>query len=187
MKTIVCLMNIRLITLMKDKAIQFQGIRQRTLFGNYNAGRNKILDFMTWVTNYTEPGEKALDYLIHRMDMIGLRNAAMYLYKEPIVYIDGDMKHLPDTMQLRCVLRNGELFTFPADRNECPVSEIYCRDELPVERLGYISYPLFCGKYLFGMIVCGADGRLFEIGEFLTFQLSRAICMNWIGAEKAGT
>lgn len=32
MKTIVCLMNIRLITLMKDKAIQFQGIRQRILF-----------------------------------------------------------------------------------------------------------------------------------------------------------
>ncbi len=44
----------------------------------------------------------------------------------------------------------------------------------------YVSYPLFCGKYLFGMLVCGADGRLFEIGEFLTFQLSRAIYMNWV-------
>ena len=36
MKTIVCLMNIRLITLMKDKAIRFQGIRQRILFSNSN-------------------------------------------------------------------------------------------------------------------------------------------------------
>ena len=30
------------------------------------------------------------------------------------------------------------------------------------------------------MLVCGADGRLFEIGEFLTFQLGRAIYMNWV-------
>ena len=28
------------------------------------------------------------------------------------------------------------------------------------------------------MLVCGADARLFEIGEFLTFHLSRAIYMN---------
>jgi hypothetical protein len=83
-------------------------------------------------------------------------------------------------MQLRCVLRNGELFVIPPDRAECPVSELYLLDELPVEKLGYVSYPLFCGRYLFGMLVCGADGRLFEIGEFLTFQLSRAIYMNWV-------
>lgn len=31
------------------------------------------------------------------------------------------------------------------------------------------------------MLVCGADGRQFEIGEFLTFQFSRAIYMNWVG------
>ena len=61
------------------------------------------------------------------------------------------------------------------------MAEIYNRSELPVERRGYVSYPLFCGEYLFGMLVCGADGRVFEIGEFLTFQLSRAIHLNWMG------
>ena len=33
------------------------------------------------------------------------------------------------------------------------------------------------------MLVCGADARLFEIGEFLTFHLSRAIYMNWVHAS----
>ena len=173
-------MNNRLFTLMKDKAIQYHGVRKRMISGSYTAGRNRIQDFMTWTTNYGKPGEEALEYLIRQMDRIGLVNAAMYLYRQPITYSDGDPVRLPDTMQLRCVLRNGELFTIPADRKECPVAEIYSRDELPVSKLGYVSYPLFCGPYLFGMLVCGADGRLFEIGEFLTFQLSRAICMNWI-------
>ena len=34
------------------------------------------------------------------------------------------------------------------------------------------------------MIVCGADDRLFEIGEFLTFQLGRAIYMNLVGTAE---
>ena len=175
-------MNNRLFMLMKDKAIQFNGVRKRVENGRYSTGRNKIQEFMTWTTNYGTPGEEALEYLIRQMNRIGLVNAAMYLSREPIPYSDGDAIQLPETMQLRCVLRNGELFTIPPDRRECPVAEIYCRNELPVEKLGYVSYPLFCGKYLFGMLVCGADGGLFEIGEFLTFQLSRAIYMNWISA-----
>ena len=73
-------------------------------------------------------------------------------------------------MQLRCVLREGELFTFPAGRIECPVAEICCRDELPVEKPGYVFFLMFCGKYLFGMLVCGSDNRLFGIREFLTFR-----------------
>jgi len=138
---------------------------------------------MTWTTNYGNPGEEALELMISHMDRIGLRNAAMYLYREPIVYSEGDKIELPETMQLRCVIKYGELFTIPADKKECPVAEIYRRSELPVERQGYISYPLFCGKYLFGMLVCGADEKLFEIGEFLTFQLGRSIYMNWVSTS----
>lgn len=179
-------MNNRLFTLMKDKAIQFHGVRKRIDDGRYSVGRNRIQDFMTWTTNYGNPGEEALGYLIRQMDRIGLVNAAMYLYREPIPCSDGDQPELPDTVQLRCVLRNRELFVVPADRMNCPVAEIYSRDELPVERMGYVSYPLFCGKYLFGMLVCGADERLFEIGEFLTFQLGRAIFMNWISTPGKG-
>lgn len=138
---------------------------------------------MTWTTNYGNPGEEALELMISHMDRIGLRNAAMYLYREPIVYSEGDKIELPETMQLRCVIKYGELFTIPADKKECPVAEIYSRSELPVERQGYISYPLFYGKYLFGMLVCGADEKLFEIGEFLTFQLGRSIYMNWVSTS----
>ena len=173
-------LNNRLFTQMKDRAIQYHGVRKRIVSGSYSTGRNKIQDFMTWTTNYGKPGEAALEYLISQMGRIGLVNAAMYLYREPIPFSEGETKQLPDTMRLRCVLRNGELFIIPEDRQECPVAEIYSRSELPAERQGYVTYPLFCGKYLFGMLVCGVDGRLFEIGEFLTFQLGRAIYMNWV-------
>lgn len=176
--------NNKLFSMMKDKAIQFQGVRQRVVIGNYNAGRSRNHDFLTWTTNYGAPGEAALEYMIRQMDRIGFQNAAMFLYREPVVYTDGDPVQLPETMQLRCVIRNGELFALPADGKGCPVAEIYKREELPVEKLGYFSYPLFYGKYLFGMLVCGADGRLFEIGEFLTSQIGRSIFINWVSPAK---
>ena len=172
--------NNRLFSMMKDRAIQFHGVQKRINNARYSNGRNRIQDFMTWATNYGKPGEEAMEYLIGQMDRIGLGNGAMYLYREPIVCPDEGPVALPDTMQLRCVIRNDELFKIPAERRECPVSEIYNRDELPDAALGYVCYPLFCGKYLFGMTVVASDLKLFEIGEFLTFQLSRAIFMNWV-------
>ena len=70
-------MNNRLFTLMKDKAIQFHGIRKRIDSGIYSVGRNRIQNFMTWTTNYGSPGEEALERLIRQLDKIGLRDAAM--------------------------------------------------------------------------------------------------------------
>ena len=173
--------NNRLLTMMKDKAIQYGEVKKRAERENYNNGRNRNLDFMTWTTNYGKPGEEALEHMIRQMDRLSLKNAAMYLYQKPIEYSDGDDILFPDTMQLRCVIRNGELFTIPAGSKECPVAELYGRAELPDKRLGYVSYPLFCGKYLFGMLVCGLDRGLLEYGEFLTFEIGRAIYMNWVG------
>ena len=148
---------------MRDKALQFHGVRKRIDSGRYSTGRNRIQEFMTWTTNYGSPGEEALERLIGQMDRIGLVNAAMYLYREPIVCPDEGPVALPDTMQLRCVIRNDELFKIPAERRECPVSDI-----------------LFFFPEIFKMTVVASDLKLFEIGEFLTFQLSRAIFMNWV-------
>jgi len=175
----------RLFTQMRDRAIQFHGVRKRMVSANYTAGRNRILEFVTWTTNYTQPGEKALDYLISQMHRIGLANAAMFLYPAPVTVGNEGINSLPGTMKLRCVLRDGELYVIPENRQNCPVSEVYNRSELPAGKQGYVSYPLFCGKYLFGMIVCAVDNRLFEIGEFLTFQLGRALYMNWVTPEEA--
>jgi len=171
----------RLFSRMKDRAIQFQGVRKRMDSDRYNVGRTRIQEFMTWATNYGPPGEEALAYMIRQLDRIGLENAALFLYPSPVRVRDGKADPLPGAMALRCVIREGELFVIPEGRQLGPVSELYDRSELPREKRGYISYPLFCGRDLYGMLVCGADSGVFEIGEFLTFQLSRAIYMNWGG------
>ncbi len=170
----------RLFSKMKDRAILFHGTQKRAISRNYNIWRNRVFDFMIWTTNYGKPGEDALKNLICRFDRIGLNNAALFLYRQPFCFREEEGDHLPDLMYLRCVIRNGELYEIPEERQECSIEDIYNRNELPSGRTGYISYPLFCGSYVFGMLVSSIDRDIFLIGEFVASQLGRAIFTNWV-------
>lgn len=169
----------RLFSVMKNKAIQFQAFQKRAVNRGYNAARGRILDFMIWATNYGKPGDEALEFMIGQFDRMGLREASMFLYREPFLCQEEGGNQLPDTMYLRCVVKGGELYVIPEERQACPVEQIYDRSGLPVA----ITYPLFYGHYLFGVLLCGADEQLFDTGEFLASQLGRAIFLNWVRPE----
>ena len=77
--------------------------------------------------------------------------------------------------------KGWEFFSIPKERQSCSIENIFNRGELPHEKKGYISYPLFYGEYMFGVLVCGLTRELVETGEFITSQLGRAIYINWIG------
>ena len=175
--------NNRLLAMMKDEAICVQGIRVRMGNKRYREIGKKSLDFLIWTTNYLSPGDAALDAMIRRMDRIGVENAALFLYNRP-VFCREEHTPLPETIRLRCVLRNSELFEIPEERQECRMADLYHRSELPAGQQGFISYPLFYGKYLFGMLVCHADEKLLEIGESLTCQIGRSIYLNWVTPEE---
>ncbi|MBQ8949589.1 MAG: LacI family DNA-binding transcriptional regulator [Eubacterium sp.] len=173
--------NNRLFSYMKDKAIHSQALRRNIESRGYINGRNNIFEFLVSVTRYEEPGEEALNRLIENFDKLGFINSALYLYDEPHK-CDFDSKiTLPDKLNLKCVIKGGEFFSIPKERQSCSIENIFNRGELPHEKKGYISYPLFYGEYMFGVLVCGLTRELVETGEFITSQLGRAIYINWIG------
>lgn len=95
-------------------------------------------------------------------------------FSQPLKFPTCDQKTTSANPEVREIARApvSMLFTIPEDRQEYPVAEIYTRDELPVEKLGYVSYPLFCGKYLFGMIMRSGrkDLRNRRIPDFPAWQ-----------------
>lgn len=78
----------------------------------------------------------------------------------------------------RCVLKEGSLFVIPKERRQGLVEDIYKRSELPAGIKGYASYPLFYGKYLFGVLVCGINRIMMDTGEYLSSLLGRTLYMN---------
>ncbi|MCR4656366.1 MAG: substrate-binding domain-containing protein [Lachnospiraceae bacterium] len=168
----------KLFSYMKDKAIQALSYR-RSIEKNASAlGRDRLLDFVIYMTNYGEPGEEAIDFMVNHFDKIGLSNAALYLYENPVEYKREGKDDLPGYAMLRCVIRNKTLYVIPEERQYCPMEEIYSRSELPEEGLGYITYPLFYGNTVYGFLLCNVSRNVIEIGEFVTLQLGRTIYMN---------
>lgn len=168
----------RLFTHMKDNAIQSQAIARVMERKGYNAGRNKNFDFMIRTVNYGVSGEAGIENVINNFDQIGFESAALYLFDKPVEYKGDDTDEIPQTINLRCVLKEGSLFVIPKERMECPIDEIYIRSELPYEAMGYVSYPLFYGRYLFGVLVGGINRMMMDTGEYLCFLLGKTIYSN---------
>ncbi len=66
----------------------------------------------------------------------------------------------------------------PKERQECPMSVMFTRQELFHEGKGLTAYPLFFGRKIYGYYVCNMNRQLLDTGEYMAMQLSRAIFMN---------
>ena len=172
------LYNNRLFSHIKDRAIQAQAFAKAMENKGYNDGRNKNFDFMIRTVNYGVSGEEGIENVIANFDRIGFESAALYLFEKPVEYESGGADMIPDRINLRCVLKEGSVFVIPKERRECSVDEIYKRGELPYEAMGYTSYPLFYGKYLFGVLVSGVNRIMMETGEYLCSLLGRTLYDN---------
>ena len=174
-----------LFSYMRDKAILAQAFSRNMEINGQNSRRDKLFDFTIHSTNFGEPLEESMDSMIKNISRLGFNNSALFLYDEPVITRGDDTQILPDKIYMKCVVRDGELFITPEDRQECPIADIYNRGELPQEKMGYVTYPLFYGEYLFGILLCGLSRTIIETGEFLTAQIGRTIYINRIKDSEA--
>ncbi|MBR4760665.1 MAG: LacI family DNA-binding transcriptional regulator [Lachnospiraceae bacterium] len=170
--------NNRLFSYMKDKAIQAQAFAKSMETKGYHDGRNRNFDYMINTVNYGFTKEQALENLISHFDETGFGKAALYLFDKPVSYRGSEDDVIPDTISLKCVLKDGALFVIPKERSECRLGEIFTRSEIPYSVMGYTSYPLFYGNYLFGILVSDINRSMMDTGEYLSFQLGRALYTN---------
>lgn len=167
--------NNKLFSYIREKAIQALALEKSIEGKRYYTVREMNFDFMINTVNYGENGEAGIDNVIRNLNKIGFDNAALYLFDKPTEYTGALTDTIPSEVNLRCVLKEGEIFEIPADRRKCHVDEIYSRSELPHEAMGYVSYPLFYGRYLLGILVTGISRKIMDSGGYLSFLLGKAI------------
>ena len=178
--------NNRLIAYMKDKAIQSQALAMVMQNKSFSEGREKNFEFMINTINYGRPGDVGIENVIDNFDRFGFDNAALFLFDEPVECIAGQTDKMPDNIYLRCVVKEKNLYMISEDRRECRLSEIYSKTEIPYDRKGFISFPLFYGNYVFGMLVSHLSRALMDNGDYNSFILGRALYMNWILSKANG-
>ncbi|MCR5330405.1 MAG: LacI family transcriptional regulator [Lachnospiraceae bacterium] len=165
----------RLFARSKDRAILTlaQGRVSREHLTKYGRGRMK--DFLADVVDYTGNGRDTLERIISNFDKIGLENAALYLFTEPVIYNYGEHVRFPSEIELRCVMKAGELFILPSERRKSSLEMIFSREELALRCKGFVTLPVFYGTMIFGLIVCELAGDIADRGDYVADLVGRTL------------
>ncbi len=170
--------NNRLFSYIRDKAIQALTFERSAEGKRYYTVRETNFEFMINTAGYGAHGGAGIENVIRNLSKVGFDNAALYLFDKPKEYTGALTDTIPDEVNLRYVLKEGEIFEIPEERRRCRVDEIYTRRELPHETMGYASYPLFYGGVLLGILVTGISRKIMDSGGYMSFLIGRAIYEN---------
>ena len=140
--------------------------------------QESLQNYLITGTDCSLDGVDRLDWLAENIGMLGLANAAFFLYDEPVTIGEDGNASYPENIRLRCVLKDGEAHIPSADRQNGPVKTSFAREELPSRCRGYLVFPVFCGRRVYGYLACAASGSVYDHGELVADQLGRVICLN---------
>ena len=137
--------------------------------------RLRIQQFLAENTDYTGDNPKTIEDLIEGVGLLGMDNAALYLYDEPVRYTSKDDTEFPENIRLKCVMKDGKLYIPSEERQVGLVRNMFVREELSLKCRGYIVLPIFHGVYIYGLIACELAESVFYKGEYIADQLGRII------------
>ncbi len=169
----------RLFVYMRDCAIRAQSDKMITEGNMYDNERRRLQDFLIKTMNYQCHQRGFADNIVKNFDLLGFRNAALYLYKAPRHYEVGRKRSFPESIYLKCVTRDGELYILSSDRQKGKVTDVFKREELSKKCRGFVAFPLLYNRVIFGLLVCELTDDITESGEYIADQLGRSLHLNY--------
>ncbi|MBE7005250.1 MAG: LacI family transcriptional regulator [Ruminococcaceae bacterium] len=170
----------RLFLRTKDKLLLAYAEQKARDTRQTNERRGDLQEYLNLCTDYTCRGEDKLDAIVEHLAMLGLRNAALFLYDKPAVFVPGTGTRLSGTIRLRCILKDGEAYLPSSDRQKGPVNVAFLREDMPAKCKSYLAFPVFCARTIYGFLACELAGSVYDRGEFVANLLGRTLYLNEI-------
>ena len=134
-------------------------------------------DYLLETVPYRAIDVENMDDVFSNLHMLGLHNAALYMYDKPVIYKDRDDFEFPDTIRLKCVVISDEVRLIPDDEQLTPIESIHVRKELSWADSGFVAFPITLGVHVFGILACELTRGLVTRGEYIANQLGRVIAL----------
>ncbi|MBE6876218.1 MAG: LacI family transcriptional regulator [Ruminococcus sp.] len=122
--------------------------------------------------------EENTDRLLRSLGKLGLYNGAVYLFETPVRFTAGQTKIFPETVQLRCVMKSGEVYFPPKERQACSASDIFSRNELALKCISHVAFTLFYGHFIYGILLCELTNDIYNRGDSIALQIGKAFYLN---------
>jgi hypothetical protein len=169
--------NSKLFSKMKDRAMLALAVSRIDQRRKRDFERNKVQEYLAETMDYNDEENITLERVINNFDKLGFSNAALYLYEKPVKYFEDTVKEFPDTLLLKCAVKDGKQFVFGKDKQLTRAEEIFKKVWQISKGEGLVIFPVFSGRYILGVLVCALENNTLNRGEYLAGQLARAMFM----------
>ncbi|WP_026836149.1 substrate-binding domain-containing protein [Eubacterium xylanophilum] len=120
-------------------------------------------------------GNMVVSNITDSIELLGVQNAILYIFEKPLEFnVDEDFV-FDKRVFLRCVIKNGILYTFPRDRQERNLENIFIRNEMATDCETSVAFPVFFEKNIYGILVAELTEDIYERGEYVAMQLGISI------------
>lgn len=133
--------------------------------------------FVTDLTQFEKGNDQSYANILSGLDFTGIQNAALYLFREPILHLNGEPFSCPETVYLKTVLKNGAVHSVPLPHQEIRVQDLFRYPGIPQDQFSMVLLPLFSNEFVYGLVLCDLTENLFSNTEFLLNQMSSAAKM----------
>ncbi len=168
----------RLFARMKDRAIIALAENKLRSNDRLITGRQKIQNMMVETVSYSQDTESAVNRIVRNFDKLGLMNSALYLFEHSVTFEEDKEELFPPSIDLKCVMKAGELYVIPKERQGGPTGDMFRRVELPSKCSEYVPFPIFYKESIYGFLVCEYSDEIANSGEYFADQLARTLYMN---------
>lgn len=168
----------RLFARMKDRAIIALAENKLRSNDRLITGRQKIQNMMVETVSYSQDTESAVNRIVRNFDKLGLMNSALYLFEHSLTFEEDREELFPPSIDLKCVMKTGELYVIPKERQAGPTGDMFRRVELPSKCSEYVPFPIFYKESIYGFLVCEYSDEIANSGEYFADQLARTLYMN---------
>lgn len=165
----------RLLSGMRDRAICAIADQKVREGSSYMDSRRRMQEFVISDMNYAGSGRARIDLILRNMEVLGLGNAAVYTYDSPVRYEGAEATLFPDVLSLKCVIKSGELYLLPPERQQCQMAHIFTRAELSLKCKGFASFTIFYGQLIYGFLLCEITPDIYDRGENIAVQLGKSM------------
>ncbi len=170
----------RLFLRMKDDALLALSETRVKENIEYNKSSGSLRRFMIKGMNYDGDKASTRNDLINSLDMLGMDNAALYMFEKPMTMQDIQRQDYPETIQFISVIKSGDIYVIPDSKKERYLSDIFIQREIKVYNRKFIAFPLFYEKLFYGIFMCELNNDVYRRGSVIASQLGMIVHMNKI-------
>ena len=140
-----------------------------------NAGMER---FLREIMQFTRNADANYTRYVGNIGFLGINNAFLYMYNEPIYYVQGEKLIIPEYLNLKAVLSDGEAVAVAQNKQRIAREAIL--DNEYVSWKGYSSlvlFPIFSDNMLYGILLCDIKRKGYEQADLFMNQMGSGIRM----------